>query len=86
MSKRRAGTSTDRFYQDWTFERTLEENNQPLEWSIPTPRPIQAAAGGRYHAIEIHSIEWYGTPYLREDHNANLVASLSSVTRLDQDR
>lgn len=58
MSKRARRTIQDEFYQDWCFIRTQAAKNVAEEWTVKTPRPIQAPPSGRFYAIEIHSIEF----------------------------
>ena len=56
MSKRR---KVDKFYQEWHIKRNQANKNTDEEWTLPCPRPLQSPASGKYHAIEIHSIEYH---------------------------
>jgi len=88
MSKRARTSIQDVYYQDWCFLRQQAEANQPEEWSIRTPRPIQAPPAGRFYAIEIHSIEFKIEPaayLMRLGPLTHLQASLTFAPRSGHD-
>jgi len=83
MSKRRKATTTDKFYQDWTFTRVQPEVANPdIEWTITVPRPLQAPTGGRYYAVEIHNIDFMHTNILRHGQFTDIFCALTTAPRV----
>jgi len=82
MSKRRKATTTDKFYQDWTFTRQVADvATENTEWTITVPRPIQAPAAGRYYAVEVHCIDFAHTNLIRPGQQTRLKVALTTAPR-----
>jgi len=89
MSKRARTSIQDEYYQDWCWLRTQTESNAAQEWSIRSPRPIQAPPAGRFYAIEIHSVEFKLTPHeylIRAGQKVHVQVALTYAPRSGHDQ
>ena len=85
MSKRRTSTISDIFYQDWCFIREEAQATSSTEWTIRTPRPLQAPPAGRFYGVEIHSIEFKHTSLIRAGQAPHLQVALTFAPRTGHD-
>ena len=81
MSKRR---KIDKFYQEWHVKRAQATKNVDEEWTLPCPRPLTAPPHGRYHAVEIHSIEYFSSADIQFEGQFYAHWSISTSPRLGQ--